>query len=493
VPAPVPRSREDQTMAMPRETEIDTLRRDAAISGRGVFMLRFLPLFGMLPFAQQAVRNLPQFDWVPLTDPRVLALGTIALAVNLGLARCNGPGFATCLRGILVTLIATPFLIVAFGIWSLPPIEWERFKRPDPDVTMVLLVVVPLMLAMLGWLLWWTILSPALATRRLLAARVGAARLTYADLMTGRSWTARSPDVAPHYGDRNVRSNALMALAIVIGVFTTLAVLWLLAQDQKLAALGVEFACLYIVLLLIRKSRQVSAVGVDALVAADERAPILYLRAFQDDAAFMQGEWDVVSSGTTGSLRNQTGKPSLLSRLLGPRTAGLLNTTGRLEEVIAQDARLLGPFVAIGDPNERLPQLGAARAYFDNDTWRGAVERWVDMAQLIVKVAGPTRWVRWELDTIIDRNALGKLVLLMPPVGPDERAQRWQNMMAELAATPWGPALARVDPRALVALRFLGGGEVSIVSGGKARSLDYALAMRILLSEIRAADAAVIA
>ena len=32
-----------------------------------------------------------------------------------------------------------------------------------------------------------------------------------------------------------------------------------------------------------------------------------------------------------------------------------------------------GPFLAIGEPNEGLPQLGAARAYLSDDKWQEQV------------------------------------------------------------------------------------------------------------------------
>jgi hypothetical protein len=107
------------------------------------------------------------------------------------------------------------------------------------------------------------------------------------------------------------------------------------------------------------------------------------------------------------------------------------------------------------------------------------------MARLIIKVAGPTKWIRWELDTIIDRGALSKLVILMPPGAPQARVGRWQNLMVELQSTPWGPALTSVDPMNLVALRFLADGKVSIVTGGKGRLIDYLLAVRLMLYQLQ--------
>ena len=77
------------------------------------------------------------------------------------------------------------------------------------------------------------------------------------------------------------------------------------------------------------------------------------------------------------------------------------------------------------------------RAYFAGDTWQSAVIEWSDSAQLIVMVAGPTHWIRWEFDAILDRNAWPKPTVLMPPSIQDDNAARWGNVVAELQDTPW--------------------------------------------------------
>jgi hypothetical protein len=156
-----------------------------------------------------------------------------------------------------------------------------------------------------------------------------------------------------------------------------------------------------------------------------------------------------------------------------------------LEEVLAKEVSGVGPFVAIGAPTETLPELGAARAYFGNDTWQSAIIRWVDLAGLIIKVIGPTKWIRWELDTIIERDALSKLIVLMPPGWPDDRAARWQNVISALQPTRWGSSLAMVDPETVIAIGFFDDGGLSIVTGGKRRQIDYLLAFRLVLYQLK--------
>lgn len=153
---------------------------------------------------------------------------------------------------------------------------------------------------------------------------------------------------------------------------------------------------------------------------------------------------------------------------------------GRLEKVIARDLARRGPFVAVGAPDEPLPPLGAPRTGDGTDTWKSALQRWSDIAQLIVAVASATMWVRWELDRLIERRHLDKVVLLMPALPPDDQKARWDNLIAKLQSTPWGPTLQHVPHERLIALRFLRGGKVSVATGTQRLGMHYLLAMRLL-------------
>jgi hypothetical protein len=168
------------------------------------------------------------------------------------------------------------------------------------------------------------------------------------------------------------------------------------------------------------------------------------------------GRFSVTRNGSRHFLQVGSGAPSTKPEKGGGALAQAwrrVESIGdRLEEVLARQVRGVGPFVAIGAPTEPLPELGAARAYFSNDTWQSAIIRWVDLAGLIITVIGPTKWIRWELDTIIERDALSKLIILMPPGLPDDRAARWQNVISGIQATRWGSSLAMVDPETVIAI-----------------------------------------
>src|SRR5262249_53130487 len=77
--------------------------------------------------------------------------------------------------------------------------------------------------------------------------------------------------------------------------------------------------------------------------------PIVFLRSFADEGA------------TVTSKR-------LFDRLVRRRR--------RLEEIAVSALRPLGAAIAIGQPGERLPKLGAIRAYYPDDQWQAAVLEW---------------------------------------------------------------------------------------------------------------------
>jgi hypothetical protein len=339
----------------------------------------------------------------------------------------------------------------------------------------------------LVFLIWWLFIVPMRAALRLLRTRIEPGDALLTQVMAAQPRSGRAHPVAVRTTSTvSGASTMYLAAAWALGIVSTAAVLWLISTEHALVGLGLQFAALYAVRMLWRRSRRHAALNSQALQSLDPRAPVLYLRSFGDDPGLMQAEWDAFIKTRAGSIAAAAKRgPGRLARAWRKYSIGWLSTTGRLEEGIAPELANVGPFVGIGAPNERLPELGAARAYFTSETWQDAIVKWVDLARLIIKVAGPTRWIRWELDTIIDRGAPMKLIILMPPVDPGGRLMRWQNLMAELQSTLWAPALGSIDATRLVALRFLEDGKVSIVTGGKGRLLDYLLALRLVLFQLR--------
>jgi hypothetical protein len=137
-----------------------------------------------------------------------------------------------------------------------------------------------------------------------------------------------------------------------------------------------------------RKLLQWDAIEV---LGRDSRAPILYLRSFDDDAALDPG-----GSGKTIEVR------------------------------LAEAFRKLGPVISIGKPGEKLPELGTSRFYVSDDDWRTAIEYFLQRAQAIVILVGESPGVRWEVEEAL-RTASGRRLLFFFPHLLPRRERNWPS------------------------------------------------------------------
>lgn len=414
---------------------IEQMRQDAALVTRGAFLLALLPAIPLLQMAAEIVKDLPHFDAAKLGSPILWALLVATLGGLWYLRSYGGALYMRCLRG-LIALQALVLLVGAAGIVAFAiPLASKGAGLESPWVPLAVLG------GMVAFLANWVVLSPMRAARRLLATRLPPLGLPLPAALEELAKPAGAGPPALARQPATARSRAYGAAAWSIGLITAAIVLWLFAQGLSLPALAIEFAAIYAIIRLARRSRQLVAVDAGEQLRLDTRPPVLYLRSFQDDAELFAMESDIIVQTRVRPLSIGPWRTSGLAGRWRRLTTGWLSSSGgRLEEALALVVKPLGPFVAIGAPDEPLPELGAARTYFTNDTWQGAIKRWVDMAGLIVKVAGPTKWIRWELDTIIRQGALSKLIILLPPGRPEDNPQRWANIAGELADTPWGRA-----------------------------------------------------
>lgn len=84
------------------------------------------------------------------------------------------------------------------------------------------------------------------------------------------------------------------------------------------------------------------------------------------------------------------------------------------EEQLARVLDRIGPFVALGDPADSLPDLGAARVYVTDDQWQGRVRELVGKARLVVLRLATTEAVRWEIQLVVSSLGPERLVLVVP-------------------------------------------------------------------------------
>jgi hypothetical protein len=131
--------------------------------------------------------------------------------------------------------------------------------------------------------------------------------------------------------------------------------------------------------------RRLSAKTAQEVLQSDSRPPILYLRSFSADEK--AATW-------VGRLR-----PSF-------------------EENLTLVLSELGPVIAIGQPGERLPSLGAARMYVTGDDWQSAVSALMSNAAVVVVKAGVTQGLSWEISQIARKvNPHRALIALPSQVG----------------------------------------------------------------------------
>jgi len=128
------------------------------------------------------------------------------------------------------------------------------------------------------------------------------------------------------------------------------------------------------------------------LLAIDRRAPILYLRSFDDDA-----------------VPDQTGAVIPF----GPQQT--------IEMRLVEAFAALGPVVSIGRPGERLPELGANRFYVSDDDWQQAVRYFLERAAAVIILVGRSMGVAWEIETALHTVPRQKLLFVFPYLLPKEK------------------------------------------------------------------------
>lgn len=140
----------------------------------------------------------------------------------------------------------------------------------------------------------------------------------------------------------------------------------------------------------IKLARRGSTPKAVDLISSDSRAPILFLRPFESDPK---------------TARIRTGK----------KLTDLGFNTRTEEELIAKVMNEIGPCVAIGRPDEKLPQLGFNRIYVsDNRQWQDEVLRYMKQAKLVILLIGSSPNFLWEVQKAVELVKPERLLLLIP-------------------------------------------------------------------------------
>jgi hypothetical protein len=127
----------------------------------------------------------------------------------------------------------------------------------------------------------------------------------------------------------------------------------------------------------------------------DARAPIIFLRAFdQDDARLKVRSGDPFARWPAG--------------VGAPRT---------LDEILLEHGSPYGPVLAIGDPRDPTPPLGAARVFVEGagEEWQGVVRALAGVSKAVVMCPNHGEGVQWELDLISQAGGRLQTVFLASP------------------------------------------------------------------------------
>lgn len=150
--------------------------------------------------------------------------------------------------------------------------------------------------------------------------------------------------------------------------------------------------------------RRMKARAGEQVLQRDTRPPVVYLRPFESDRApGLASPW--------GSRRRARPFRSLFARTY--------------EQRLARALRDVGPFVAVGDPTERLPQLGAARVYADDAEWRETVAGLTTRAAVVILHVGESDGLAWEVEHVVGLGEPERVILSLPLEAGPTRQERY--------------------------------------------------------------------
>lgn len=153
----------------------------------------------------------------------------------------------------------------------------------------------------------------------------------------------------------------------------------------------VYYSYLFVIFILIivagrcfKRAKKIVALSLEQKLSEDNRLPVVYLRSFKKDRA--------------------------AARMTSLTFRGLATEEEQLAEVFNK----LGPLVAIGAPGEKLPQLGAARGYFNGNDWKDHIRSMMKKSRLLIFRAGDTEGFWWEVAEAVKIVSPEKMLFLIP-------------------------------------------------------------------------------
>ena len=154
---------------------------------------------------------------------------------------------------------------------------------------------------------------------------------------------------------------------------------------------------------MIRRGKEQQAPPLPEALQADPRPPVLYLRAFNQESQFFiigtkreYGKW---AKGFQAAISGSDQKIGIT-----------------IEEYLAQDLnQSIGPFVALGSPEDYLAPPGALRLYAKDDEWKARFDELARKAACIIVEVSKSDNLRWEFEHLRAEGLQEKLFILTRP------------------------------------------------------------------------------
>lgn len=188
----------------------------------------------------------------------------------------------------------------------------------------------------------------------------------------------------------------------------------------------------------------------------DARAPISFLRAFDQDAARLKAVGgDAFTRWPAGVGRTRT-----------------------LDEILLEHASPYGPVIAIGDPRDPTPPLGAARVFVEGggEEWQSVVRGLAGASKAVVMCPNHGEGVKWELDLISQAGGRLHVIFL---ASPELDREATHALFRQLV--PGMPKIA-AEQRAIAAYEI--GGEWRVLTARRLSVDSYTAALNTALQAL---------
>jgi hypothetical protein len=221
----------------------------------------------------------------------------------------------------------------------------------------------------------------------------------------------------------------------------------------------------------------------EAAVEHDPRPPVLYLRAFyQESSAFAWG----LKTAMARYVHNEKLRDSNVP-VYGATFEQYLGAT------LTQG---IGPFVALGNPDDPGSPEGAARLYAEDRDWQQEFLGLAESAAAIVMDLSSSKNLSWELATLRSHNWQCKLFVITPP-GPKAKlavlsavnyaaksipARHWDEFLIQLAHAGFQVDSVEVGPGSIVSFNMAG--QAEILTSGAREPEEFTKAIRTRLETL---------